>query len=350
MNTHTALHTGLKAALCSEQSLQFETALCFELPTDGDIPEWVPLIPVGLVEGRDERKWQNNQPDQVILNTKASNREQPLDYEHATELKAPKGEEAPAAGWFSAYRVNAGHIEGRLQLTPRGLQSVQNREYRYLSPVFRYDAQGNVYDIRSAGLTNTPNLLLPALNQEHPHHLNTNPNHNQENSAMDLAQLLAALATALNCEINTPEDVLEAIKKQSADLQTAQNREVQPDLTKFVPMDTHNAALQRATNAEQQLADNLKTARNAEIDAALIAAIEAGKIAPASEEFYRTACNAEGGLDQFRAFIESAPSIAQGSGLGGKKPNEPATALNAEQKKIDDAFGNSAEDIAKFGN
>lgn len=167
---------------------------------------------------------------------------------------------------------------------------------------------------------------------------------------MDLAQLLAALATALNCEINTPEDVLEAIKKQSADLQTAQNREVQPDLTKFVPMDTHNAALQRATNAEQQLADNLKTARNAEIDAALIAAIEAGKIAPASEEFYRTACNAEGGLDQFRAFIESAPSIAQGSGLGGKKPNEPATALNAEQKKIDDAFGNSAEDIAKFGN
>ena len=216
----------LHIALNAEQSnLSLETALCFELPEDGTIPEWVPLIPVGDVIGRDGRKWQNN-AEQVIAHTVATNREQPLDYEHSTELKAPKGEEAPAAGWFKEYRINNGHIEARLELNPRGLASVQNREYRYLSPVFQYDATGNIYDIRSAGLTNTPNLLLPALNRE------LNQNH-QEQSAMTYEELMALLRTALNIEATADHNsVIATIKQKETDLQTARNAEAQPDLAR----------------------------------------------------------------------------------------------------------------------
>lgn len=340
MKTPNALYI----ALNTEQSLQLETALCFELPADGSIPEWVPLIPVGEVLGRDGRKWQNN-AEQVIAHTVAMNRDQPLDYEHSTELKAPKGEEAPAAGWFKEYRIANGHIEARLELNPRGLASVQNREYRYLSPVFQYDATSNIYDIRSAALTNTPNLLLPALNREQTP-VNQN---NQETSTMDLAQLLAALATALNSEISTPEQALAAIQKQNTDLQTARNAEAQPDLSKFVPVETHEVVLQRAMNAEQKLTDNLQTALNAEIDTAIEDAVAQGKIAPANKDFYRTACNSEGGLDKFREFAKSAPVVAAPSELDGKVPGQHQTALNAEEQKIADAFGNTAEDLKTYG-
>jgi phage I-like protein len=341
MKTPNALYT----ALNTEQSLQLETALCFELPADGTIPEWVPLIPVGEVIGRDGRKWKNINPAAVIGYTIATNREQPLDYEHSTEIKAPKGEEAPAAGWFKEYRVANGHIEGRLVLNPRGLASVQNREYRYLSPVFRYDAHGNIYDIRSVALTNRHNLLTPALNSEQTP-VNQN---NQETSTMDLAQLLAALATALNAEISTPEQALSVIKQKETDLQTARNAEAQPDLTKFVPVETHEVVLQRAMNAEQKLTDNLQTALNAEIDTAIDDAVAQGKIAPANKDFYRTACNSEGGLDKFREFAKAAPVVAAPSDLDGKKPGEHKTALNAEEQKIADAFGNTAEDLKTYG-
>ena len=348
MKTPNAPHIALNSEAVPQMAEQphLLDALCFELSDDGSIPEWVPLIPVGTFTGRDGRTWHNPQPENVIQLTTASNREQPLDWEHSTELKRPKGEEAPAAGWFSEYRVNDGHIEGRLEFTPRGLESVQKREYRYLSPVFRYDSAGNVYDIRSAGLTNMHNLLLPALNQEQHDHAHLTPD--QESKKMELNELLAALATALNTEINTPEQALDAVKKQSTDLQTALNTERQPDLTSYVPVDTHNQVLQRALNAEQELSNHLATARNAEIDTAIDDAVAAGKIAPSNKEFYRTACNNEGGLEAFRSFVAAAPVIAPESNLDGKKVTNHKTALNSEEQALADMFGNTAEDLAKY--
>lgn len=348
MKTPNALYTALNSEAAPQMAEQphLLDALCFELSDDGIIPEWVPLIPVGTFTGRDGRTWHNPQPENVIQLTTASNREQPLDWEHSTELKRPKGEEAPAAGWFTDYRINNGHIEGRLEFTPRGLQSVQNREYRYLSPVFRYDNAGNVYDIRSAGLTNMHNLLLPALNQEQHDHAHLTPD--QESNDMDLKALLAAIATALNTEITTPEQALDAVKQQATDLQTAKNSEGQPDLASYVPVDTHNQALQRALNAEQELSNHLTTARNAEIDTAIDDAVAAGKIAPSNKEFYRTACNSEDGLANFRKFVASAPVIAPESNLDGKKVTNHKTALNSEEQALADMFGNTAEDLAKY--
>jgi phage I-like protein len=334
----------LHIALNAEQSnLSLATALCFELPTDGTVPEWVPLIPVGDVIGRDGRKWKNSNPAAVIAHTVATGREQPLDYEHSTELKAPIGEEAPAAGWFKEYRVAKNHIEGRLVLNPRGASSLENREYRYLSPVFQYDGNNEIYDITSVAFTNRPNLYLPALNHQ------TSIN-NQEQSAMTYEELMALLRTALNMEATADHNsVIAVIKQKETDLQTARNAEAQPDLSKFVPVETHEVVLQRAMNAEQKLTDNLQTARNAEIDAEIDAAVAAGKIAPVNKEFYRTACNTEGGLDKFREFAKSAPVVAAPSELDGKTPGEHKTALNAEAQKIADAFGNTAEDLKTYG-
>jgi phage I-like protein len=61
-------------------------------------------------------------------------------------------------------------------------------------------------------------------------------------------------------------------------------------------------------------------------------------------------CRAEGGLEQFKKFVASAPKITAESGLEGKVPQQVQTALNAEQALVMEMFGNSAEDLAKYGN
>ena len=354
MKTQNLLYFALNSQQAFQpSSLGLAAALCFEIPA-GDLPEWVPLVPVGEVKGRDGRAWTNPDPLQVIANTQASNREQPLDYEHSTDLKAPKGEPAPAAGWFAEYRVANGFIEGRLQLNPNGLASVKNREYRYLSPVFRYTADGVIFDITSAGLTNKPNLLLPALNQEVPSS-EFNPSFSQpQEYSMTLEELLAALRAALGAgDGATVEELLAGIKalkgKQETheqELQEAQNRQL-PSLDKYVPRGDYDAVLMRASNAEQQLANAAKAELETAINHEIEQAIAAGKIAPGSKGFYEAACRQEGGLDSFKAFVASAPQVV-GAGVTGGLPNTE-TALNHETQTLAALFGNSVDDLKTHG-
>ena len=317
-------------------------ALCLELPQDGKVPEWVQILPVGEVKGRDGREWTNPDPEAVIRRTLENQRDVVLDWEHATELKAPNGEKAPAAGWLkgaNAYKVENGFIWGKFDYTPDGLKSVANSECRYLSPVFRYTADGVIWDITSVALTNRNNLYTKALNHQNP----TKP----QEKAMELAELLALLGLPAT---TTLEAARNHIQKMQSDLQTALNHAQQPSLDKFVPRGDYDAMKQRAMNAEQSLVDRNKADHKKAAEAAVDGAIKAGKIAPASKDYYlQTACNSEEGLKAFNTFIETAPVITTPSSLDGKQvPSEHLTAMNAEQKKMVAAFGNTEEDMKKY--
>ena len=320
-------------------------ALNTVLPADGTAPDWVELIPPGTdVVGNDGRAWVNDNPQAVIAYfaaMKARNQELPFDWEHSSELKAPKGDEAPAAGWGTDLEVrDKGAIWGKVSWTPRGLTAVANREYRHLSPVIVFEkATRRIVGIASVGLTNKPNLHLQALNQE-------GPSTNEEEPHM-LKSLLAKLALP---ETATEAEALNAIGKLQGDLATANNRAESPSLDKFVPRADYTLALNRATAAETALAETkkaeLETAINTEIDAAL----KAGKITPATADYHKASCRQEGGLDRFKDFIKAAPTVADASGLDGKDPDkDKGLALNAEQTKIAGMFGNSAEDLKKYG-
>ena len=54
-----------------------------------------------------------------------------VDYEHQTL----KGCEAPAAGWVKELKLEDGQIKAVVEWTPRGARYLENKEYRYLSPV-----------------------------------------------------------------------------------------------------------------------------------------------------------------------------------------------------------------------
>lgn len=328
----------LRKALNTEESTS-RMALNFELPSDGSVPEWIELLPAGpIITGRDGRTWINDRPEAVVAAFLADGKDIPIDWEHATEIKAPNGEQAPAAGWIVELQVrDGGATWGRTEWTPRGKDSIAAREYRYLSPVFMFSIESNrILRITSCGLTNRPNLFLQAINHQQ---------HGKE-TPMDLAQLLAALGLPATF---TFAQALNHIAKMKEDYALALNQAQNPPVDKFVPRADYDAVVAKATNAEnklrEQAAAELDKAINTEIDAAL----KAGKITPATKDYHVAQCRQEGGLERFKAFVAAAPTVAADSGLDGKKPEDGATALNAEEAKIAAMFGNSAEDIKKYG-
>jgi phage I-like protein len=132
-----------------------------------DVPEWVELIPAGKFSGVDGRgPFENDDPDSVVA---ASRAKMPqvglvLDYDHSTDLAAPEGRPAPAAGWLKQFKVENGAIFARVEWTTDGAEAVKEKKYRYISPVFEHAKDGKVERILRAALTNNPALInLPAL-------------------------------------------------------------------------------------------------------------------------------------------------------------------------------------------
>lgn len=332
-----ALHVqGIEVAVALNSSVEtYEVlALNYELPAGATAPPAeLMLIPPGpRSTGRDGRAWNNRDPAGIVRFYKARALDVPFDIEHATELKAPKGEAAPAMAWVKGMEARAdGSVWGTLEWTPKGTEMVMNREYRYYSPAIIFDKNTmNILGIKSVGLTNTPNLAVPALNRA------DNP---QGGTPMELDQLLASLGLPAG---TTFAAALNHIAKMKSDHAIALNQAQNPSLDLFVPKADYSLALNRAEKAENDLkaitTANLETAINTEIDGALAA----GKITPATKDYHVAQCRQEGGLDRFKDFVKAAPAVAGDTGLDNKKP-KTGTALNTEEKAACLALGITEE-------
>lgn len=314
----------------------------------GKSSEWVTIFPApdaaGWVQGRDGRKFLMKDPQSVLGRTLARAVDLRLDYEHASEIKAPRGDKAPAAGWFSNLRVAAdGSVEGKLTVTDRALNHIEAREYRYLSPVPVVNKETReVHHFSSVGLTNSPNLYLPALNHEESGSLDKSNNNQTIMTPEEIKELCRELGIA---EDSKSDAVIAAAKaaKQKAEL----NREQTPSLEKYVPRADYDSLMERARNAEQKVADAEKTQLEAEINREVDAAVKAGKITPATKEFYADNCRQQGGLDRFKKFVTDAPVIGVESDLDKKKPPETGAELNSEEKAVCEQMGVDPEELKK---
>lgn len=311
------------------------------------IPDWVELIPAGMVQGRDGRAWNNSNPQAVIAHFLASGRDLPVDVEHSSEKKAPLGEPAPAAGWIKELVDRIGAIWGRVEWNAMGRELVGSKQYRYISPVILYhEVTRDIAGLTTAGLTNRPNLHLQALNQQQGESSPIQGITPREEENMNFAALLAALGLSATA---TEAEALTAIQKMKADVATAANSMLAAtDLAKFVPRGDYDAALVRATNAETVLADQQKTALETAINSELDLALKAGKITPATRAYHEAQCQQQGGLERFKAYAAAVPAMGGDSDLDGKDPDKTGKALNAEEAQIAGMFGNSVEDITKY--
>ncbi len=302
--------------------------------SDGAVPAWIQLTPAGPnIDGRDGRKWTLPNPEAVVAAFRNHGADLPVDFEHATQVKGSKGEPAPAIGWIKDLEVRAGALWAHVEWNELGQQAVSSKGYRYVSPVFTFrKAAGDIVKMVSAGLTNQPNLKLAALNRQDA---NTT-----EKTAMNKA-ILEALGLK---EGASDDDALTAINKMKANEATARNRADNPDSTQFVP----RADYELAQNKLRSFEDADKTRHETAINTAVDAAIEAGKVAPASRDYHIAACKSDAGLENFQKMVEASPEIAAASDLDDKTPAaKNKTALSAEEVEACNALGMTHEEFAK---
>lgn len=120
--------------------------------------EKVKVSPVGNTVGLDGRGFAID-GELVVNEIKRVGMHIPLDENHNF---------GKAVGWFDkdSFEVREDGIYASLELNTIGKDLVENKVYRYMSPVYVMGANGMVIGLDCVGLVNRPNLLNNALNEK----------------------------------------------------------------------------------------------------------------------------------------------------------------------------------------
>lgn len=291
-------------------------------------PEWVMLIPAGIFSGRDGRGPYRLDAAAVIAAFERGAVDLPVDYDHQTLEADAKAGPLPAAGWIKALEVREGALWGRVEWTPKAAALIADREYRYLSPVFRHDKTGRVLALEGAGLTHYPNLeLKPVAHKKGPARMSED--------------LFERLVMMLNLPMTTtPEELVAELQKAIDQLATlkmeAQSR--QPDPAEWVPMAQHKVVAESLAKLQAEIA-----AQKAE--ALVTAAMRAGKLAPALEDW--GLAYAKQDPDGFSSWSEKAPVIFSPDAHGGAtRVASNASTLTDEDRFVCTALGLNETEFA----
>lgn len=78
-----------------------------------------------------------------------------MDVDHSS-VRRGLDRDTHAAGWLSRFFTTVKGLFGKMKLTKRGKELVENREFRFLSPVFQLGEDGSPKELHSVAFTNTP--------------------------------------------------------------------------------------------------------------------------------------------------------------------------------------------------
>jgi phage I-like protein len=162
---------------------------------------------------------------------------------------------------------------------------------------------------------------------------------------------LDKLKAGPEAELQTVKTELETTraKLKSTEQELANARSANPSLDKFVPRSDHDAVVAKCKALEKEKGDVEKAAFQKEVDVEIDAAMKAGKVTPATKDFYVAACSTKEGLDKFKEFVKAATSIGNPSRLETDPPPVPTSdaRMSAEEEKIAASFGMTREDYLK---
>lgn len=284
----------------------------------GVIPDWVHLMPGGMIRGRDGRTFYLDNIDSVIR-LSMNGADLPVDYDHDVDQPRAAGPR-PAAGWIKELAARKDGLWGRVDWTPRARQLIADREYRYLSPAIHIDAKTKrVMSVLGAGLVHRPNLNLTALNGQEDQIMN-----DTENSEM--GSIRAALG--LHAQASTA-DIIAAIRSQTT-----------PDPAEYVPV---AAVADLLKDRNRTISTNSMRDAEDKVDRAVLD----GYITPAMREWAIALCSQD--ASSFDAFMESAaPAYAHLSKLqieDRRSPRSPARHHGGDEASICAQLGLSPGDL-----
>lgn len=129
-----------------------------------EVPIEIKILPLGHVESQKGNFEVDGESVNLILQQfKKRQLDLVIDYEHQTLSDI----QAPAAGWIKDLYKADNAIAAKVEWTPKALEYLKNKEYRYLSPVVltrKSDMKAVI--LHSVALTNTPAIdkMFPIIN------------------------------------------------------------------------------------------------------------------------------------------------------------------------------------------
>jgi phage I-like protein len=322
-------------------------AVCATIAVDenGAAPEWIPILPAGpVLRGRDGRAWTLKEPVAVLNALVSAGVDLVVDFNHASEIQAPRGEPSPAAGFIvEAVAKAGGEIWGRVDWTQEGLKALQSRQYRYISPAFRYDklradatqdTLGEILELTSVGLVNTPNFdQLPALNHAEGQNVNKE------------------LLEKLGLPADASEDQVSQRIAQLAEAGKAKNASVPEDLDARIAAAV-NSAVQGAVASVVSEIKSQGEAQTHEVavNSALEKYTREGKLTPAELDFWRGfASESPDKLKSFCSHMDSRAAVVNNSqaSLQGAPEGTVGQALTAYERKLCSTLGIDESEFKK---
>ncbi|MGJ3447225.1 phage protease [Enterobacter sp. PTB] len=274
------------------------------------------LFPAGEFRANDGRPtecacWVMNAANAQVLIAAANAKgvDYVTDYEHQTYKSRQNGKPAPASGWFHEleWREGDGLYAINVRWTANAATMIAADEYRYISPVFSYDYNGNITGLLNAALTNTPALdnmeevLLaaasmlsgditeePSMNEELLERLRWLLNMPEGSTAEDISAQLdkikaqlgtAAASFSLETFLTDSTTSIAALSQQVDELRTAQPQAV--DLSQYVPISV-------VREKDEQIAALSSQQQDGELETLLTAALSDGRVVgKATEDWLR---------------------------------------------------------------
>jgi len=321
--------------------------------------QMVQLIPQnadGHIVGIDGRNWQMD-AEAIIANAAASKTDFPIDYNHASLDARKTGAVAPAAGWVDHTTLEArpDGIYGRVQWNSEAVNHLNEREFRYISPVFTFSPKtGKTLAYKGSGLTHYPNLgdLTPVANEQEDNPMDEIIEEIREALNLPTASNAAEIKTELdklfgrvgklaaNSDANLIDQVgmietrVESAETEAAEAVAANSQGNAADFVPRTEFDRVKAQLDSITTA----------AENERVETAVNAAIESGKIAPASKAWAEDLCrNNQSSFDDFVANASQVVPLKQEKHGGHQHDN----VLSDEEMAVCSQLGLSTDEFLK---
>ena len=129
-----------------------------------EAPEYIKVLPLGYISSEKGDFLVDNESFRMMKDYMGHRAvDIVIDYEHQTLRNV----EAPAGGWIKKLVLKSDGIFAKVEWTKKARDYLQNKEYRYLSPVVMVRKKDHkASQLHSVALTNTPaiNGMMPIVN------------------------------------------------------------------------------------------------------------------------------------------------------------------------------------------
>lgn len=322
--------------------------------------DWIRIIPIGEFPNHPNgaHTITTEHLEQMAANFNSEGDELLFDYDHGSIFKA----DSKAAGWSPDVEVRDDGLYAKYpEFTNTAKESIEDREYRFFSPVYYLNAedkQGNKIGakLHSVGLTNTPymdveidhigNSLAASngLTENNDTDKRTDMKLNKENlKKLGLSedateeQINEAIA---NSEFAKPSGEEAGASGEGAEAGASEPGKDGDDTPKVNSDEANEELLAKVNSLETKLAEREKAEQTEKATALVNSAIEAGKILPAHKDAWIRAANAD-----FDATKESLDGIKANSAMPGK-----VTTNNGDNPEGGNGSGNDEDAFANAVN